>query len=74
MSITLSGGEKLKLQSAGFVIVEVPAATIPKAWFKHKDGRIVELPADMRSLRYYQNKGLVLVNKPLSVENTEKKI
>jgi hypothetical protein len=36
----------------------------PMLTFKHKDGRIVTLPADPYSLNYYLSKGLVLVPPP----------
>jgi hypothetical protein len=36
----------------------------PVAYFRHKDGRVVQLPADPYSLNYYLEKGLVLVPPP----------
>lgn len=66
MGTTLTRTQKLQLQSGGFLVKEneVPVVSMPKAWFRHKDGRVVELPADKRCLRYYLGKGLVLAEEP----------
>jgi len=39
-----------------------PQKIRPFATYKHKDGRVVHLPADPYSLNHYLKKGLVLVN------------
>ncbi|KKN73870.1 hypothetical protein LCGC14_0396720 [marine sediment metagenome] len=55
--------------SQGYEIRELDnLATIPKAFFQHKDGRVVELPADPRNLNYYLRKGLIRVDKPLNLK------
>ena len=45
MGTTLTRTQKLQLQSGGFLVKEneVPVVSMPKAWFRHKDGRVVEL-------------------------------
>jgi hypothetical protein len=46
----------------GSTIKRIPLKERPTAMFRHKDGRIVRLPADTYSLAYYLKKGLVLVD------------
>jgi hypothetical protein len=54
------------LEIKGYQIEEIPVQERPYLFYKHKDGRIVRLPADPYSLKYYLSKGLVVVpeNKP----------
>ena len=43
---------------------ELPKDTLkqcPHAFYRHKDGRVVRLPADAYSLNHYLQKGLVIV-------------
>lgn len=60
----------LELQGYQIVALDNLAAR-PTAWFKHKDGRVVELPADSYCLNYYLTKGLVLVNNNSENESPE---
>lgn len=54
--------KKDTLLISGYSIEEIPNLDRqPFAWYRHKDGRIVWLPADAYSLRHYLGKGLVLV-------------
>lgn len=66
-------GIKDKVFLRGFAIEELPnLAHAPYATFRHKDGRIVRLPADPYSLNHYLAKGLVLVDGPDKPPKTRK--
>jgi len=47
----------------GYSIEELPnLRSVPYAFYRHKDGRVVRLPADPYSLNHYLKKGLVIVS------------
>lgn len=47
------------LESQGFSIEVMPKED-KTSLYEHKDGRVVRLPSDPRSLKYYLRKGLTL--------------
>ena len=57
-------GDTLSIK--GYSVEELPNLKT-RAWalYRHKDGRVVRLPADPIALHYYQRKGLVLLDEPL---------
>jgi len=48
------------LDFRGYSVEILPSEEKPISLYKHKDGRVVKLPSDPRSLKYYLSKGLKL--------------